>query len=62
MIYRAADSADGISAGWLGFLIVVLLGVVTVLLIRNMNARLKRLPRSFEGDDDGSSSGPPADA
>jgi hypothetical protein len=55
-----------VSAGWLGFLIVVLLGVATYLLIRNMNARLKRLPKSFPidpaQDDDGSSSGPSADA
>ncbi len=62
MTYLAAKSADGISAGWLGFLIVVLLGVATVLLIRNMNTRLKRLPKSFEADDDGSSSGPTAGA
>lgn len=55
-----------VSAGWLGFLIVVLLGVATYLLIRNMNARLKRLPQSFptdpDRDDDGSASGPSADA
>lgn len=62
-LWAAADSADGVSAGWLGFLVVVLLGVATVLLIRNMNGRLKRLPKSFEEeDDDGSSSGPTAGA
>lgn len=38
----------GASAGPLGLLIVVLMGVATVLLIRNMNSRLKRLPPSFE--------------
>lgn len=38
----------GASAGPLGLLIVVLMGVVTVLLIRNMNGRLKRLPPSFD--------------
>lgn len=38
----------GASAGPLGLLIVVLMGVATVLLIRNMNGRLKRLPPSFE--------------
>ncbi len=37
---------DGV-AGPLGLLIIVLLAVATVLLIRNMNARLKRLPQSF---------------
>jgi hypothetical protein len=56
------SSADGISAGWLGFFIVVLIGVATVLLIRNMNSRLKRLPGRFPGDDDESSSGPTSDA
>ena len=56
-----AAGVDGVSAGWLGFLIVVLLGVVTFLLIRNMNARLKRLPKSFQDDDD-SASGPTAGA
>ncbi len=39
------------SAGPLGLLIVLLLGVATVLLIRNMNARLKRLPPSFDPPD-----------
>ena len=60
----AADG-DGVSAGWLGFLIVVVLCIVTALLIRNMNARLKRLPKSFPDpsqDDDASASGPTADA
>ena len=52
-----------VSAGWLGFLVVVMLGVATFLLIRNMNARLKRLPESFpQPDDDDSSSDPSADA
>jgi hypothetical protein len=43
-----ANGVDGVSAGWLGFLVVVLLCIVTALLIRNMNARLRRLPKSFE--------------
>ena len=38
----------GASAGPLGLLVVLLMGVATVLLIRNMNGRLKRLPPSFE--------------
>jgi hypothetical protein len=46
----AGEGVDGVSAGWLGFLIVVLLCVVTALLIRNMNARLRRLPKSYEDD------------
>ncbi len=40
--------AGDISAGPLGLLVVVLIAVATVLLIRNMNARLKRMPRSFD--------------
>lgn len=63
-----ADSDSGISAGWLGFLIVVLVGVATLLLIRNMNARLRRLPPSFDepvsppDENDEGASGPTADA
>lgn len=41
------DTRTGGLAGPLGLLIVVLLGVATVFLIRNMNARLRRLPREF---------------
>lgn len=40
------NMGDGI-AGPLALLIIVLLAVATVLLIRNMNARLRRLPESF---------------
>ena len=36
-----------VSAGPLGLLVVALMVIATVLLIRNMNARLKRLPREF---------------
>ena len=57
-----AASDISVSAGWLGFLIVVLLGVATYLLVRNMNARLKRLPDRFPSDDDEDASGPSADA
>lgn len=35
------------AAGPLGLLVVLLLGVATVLLIRNMDKRVKRLPREF---------------
>lgn len=54
------------SAGPLGLLVVLLLAVATVLLIRNMNARLRRLPPSFdpptppEDGTDESASGPNA--
>ncbi len=36
-----------VQAGPLGLLIVVLMIIATVFLIRNMNGRLKRLPREF---------------
>ncbi len=59
----------GSSAGPLGLLIVLLLAVATGLLIRNMNGRLKRLPKSFDEpptppDDEsaGPASGPTAAA
>jgi F0F1-type ATP synthase assembly protein I len=42
-----ADGAGGY-AGPLGLLVVLLLGVATVFLIRSMNARIKRLPDTFE--------------
>ena len=48
-----AVDADDVSAGPLGLLVVVLMILATVLLIRNMNARLRRLPREFpEPQDD----------
>jgi hypothetical protein len=37
---------DGL-IGPLGLLIILLLGIATVLLIRNMNSRLRRLPERF---------------
>ncbi len=61
----------GSSAGPLGLLIVVLMAIATVLLIKNMNSRLKRLPQSFEPvspalnpeeEPDAPSSDPSADA
>jgi hypothetical protein len=36
-----------VSAGPIGLLIVLLMLIATALLIRNMNGRLKRLPREF---------------
>jgi len=41
------DTRSGGLAGPIGLLVVVLLGLATVLLIRNMNSRLRRLPREF---------------
>ena len=61
-------SGHGDSAGPLGLLIILLMAVATVLLIRNMSGRLKRLPPSFDEpvspppDDDESASGPTAGA
>ncbi len=43
-----AVADDQVSAGPLGFLVLVLIGLATFLLVRNMNARLKRMPRSFD--------------
>ena len=41
------DTRSGSLAGPAGLLIIVLLSIATVLLIRNMNARLRRLPDRF---------------
>lgn len=41
------DTRSGGLAGPMGLLIIVLLAIVTVLLIRNMTARIKRLPAEF---------------
>jgi hypothetical protein len=45
------DTRTGGLAGPLGLLIVVLLGIATVMLIRNMNGRLRRLPERFPDAD-----------
>ena len=45
MILAAASSS---TAGPLGLLVVLLIGISLVLLIRNMNGRLRRLPKSFD--------------
>jgi hypothetical protein len=47
---------DGL-AGPMGLLIIVLLAIATVLLIRNMNSRLRRLPERFPRDDEESTKG-----
>jgi len=46
-----AVASDRVSAGPLGLLVVVLMILATVFLIRNMNARLRRLPREFPDPD-----------
>lgn len=47
------DTRAGGLAGPMGLFIVVLLAIATVLLIRNMNTRIRRLPDRFP-DQDGS--------
>ncbi len=46
------DTRSGGLAGPMGLFIIVLLSIATVLLIRNMNKRLRRLPDSFERPED----------
>lgn len=41
------DTRSGGLAGPMGLFIILLLTIATVLLVRNMNARLRRLPDSF---------------
>jgi hypothetical protein len=41
------DTRSGGLAGPMGLFIIVLMAIATVLLIRNMNKRLRRLPDSF---------------
>jgi hypothetical protein len=41
------DTRSGSMAGPMGLLIIVLLAVATILLIRNMSARIRRLPDRF---------------
>lgn len=62
------DTRSGGLAGPLGLFIILLLAVATVLLIRNMNSRLRRLPDHFpsetvdgsgDRDSDGRSAGTP---
>jgi len=46
------DTRTGGLAGPMGLFIVTLLAIGTVLLIRNMNKRLRRLPESFPAPPD----------
>jgi hypothetical protein len=45
------DTRSGGLAGPMGLFIIVLLAIATVLLIRSMNSRLRRLPDSFPNPD-----------
>lgn len=42
------DTREGGLAGPTGLVIILALVIATILLIRNMNARLRRLPERFE--------------
>jgi hypothetical protein len=46
------DTRSGGLAGPMGLLIIVLLAIATVLLIRNMTARIRRLPAEFPNQTD----------
>jgi predicted lipid-binding transport protein (Tim44 family) len=53
------DTRSGGLAGPMALLIIVLLAIATVLLIRNMNSRLRRLPERFPDQPAPSRSGSP---
>ena len=46
------DTREGSLAGPIGLVFILLLAIGTVLLIRNMNSRLRRLPERFPSQDD----------
>lgn len=52
------DTRSGGLAGPLGLFIIVLLAIATVLLIRNMNSRLRRLPDRFPSQGPDAEPGP----
>jgi hypothetical protein len=41
------DTRGGALAGPMGLFVIIVLAIATVLLVRNMNKRLRRLPSSF---------------
>ena len=55
-----AAEEGGIGAGPIGFVILLLMIVATFLLIRNMNTRIKRLPREFPDQTEKREEQPPA--
>ena len=48
MVNNFGDTRSGGLAGPMGLFVILLMAIATVLLIRNMNKRLRRLPDSFE--------------
>jgi hypothetical protein len=55
------DTREGSLAGPTGLVIILLLVIGTILLIRNMNSRLKRLPERFQYEDEKRPADPPAE-
>jgi hypothetical protein len=55
------DTLNGGLAGPTGLVIILLLIIGTVLLIRNMNQRLRRLPDRFESQDRPGANDPKSD-
>jgi hypothetical protein len=55
------DTRSGGLAGPMGLFLIVLLATATVLLIRNMNARLRRLPDRFPDQQPPDDAAPGAD-
>jgi hypothetical protein len=47
-----AVAEEELKTGPIGLLIVLLMLIATAFLIRNMNSRIKRLPREFPGQDE----------
>ena len=56
------DTREGSLAGPTGLVIILLLVIGTILLIRNMNSRLKRLPERFQYEDQNRPADPPAES
>jgi hypothetical protein len=54
------DTRTGGLAGPMGLFIILLLAIATIALIRNMNARLRRLPDKFPGNQRDQEDGPGA--
>jgi hypothetical protein len=56
------DTREGSLAGPTGLVIILLLVIGTILLIRNMNSRLKRLPERFQYEEQNRPAEPPAES
>jgi hypothetical protein len=58
LLLLAVEEED-VSAGPIGLVILLLMLIATFLLIRNMNSRIKRLPREFPEQDETKKEAPP---